>query len=45
MPDLAEFVTTEEAAEKLGFTVVSVRNLIYKEKTRKHEIWARPADP
>lgn len=32
MPDLAEFMTTEEAAEKLGFTVVSVRNLIYKKK-------------
>ena len=32
MPDLAEFYTTQEAAEKLGFTVVSVRNLIYKKK-------------
>ena len=32
MPDLDEFMTTEEAAEKLGFTVVSVRNLIYKGK-------------
>jgi excisionase family DNA binding protein len=32
MPDLAEYMTTEEAAAKLGFTVVSVRNLIYKRK-------------
>jgi excisionase family DNA binding protein len=32
MPDLAEFMTTEQAAEKLGFTVVSVRNLVYKKK-------------
>ena len=32
MPDLAEFMTTQEAAEKLGFAVVSVRNLIYKKK-------------
>jgi len=32
MPDLAEFMTTDEAAQKLGFTVVSVRNLIYKKK-------------
>ena len=32
MPDLAEFMTTQEAAKKLGFTVVSVRNLVYKKK-------------
>ena len=32
MPDLAEFMTTQEAATALGFTVVSVRNLIYKKK-------------
>jgi len=32
MPDLAEFMTTEDAAEKLGFTVASVRNLVYKKK-------------
>lgn len=32
MPDLAEFMTTEEAAKVLGFTVVSVRNLVYKKK-------------
>jgi excisionase family DNA binding protein len=32
MPDLAEFITTQEAAEKLGFTVASVRQLIYKRK-------------
>jgi excisionase family DNA binding protein len=32
MPDLDEFYTTEEAAEKMGFHVVSVRNLIYKNK-------------
>lgn len=32
MPDLKDFMTTKEAADKLGFTVVSVRNLIYKKK-------------
>ncbi len=32
MPDLAEFMTTEEAAEVLGFTVASVRQLVYKKK-------------
>ena len=32
MPDLAEFYTTQEAAEKLGFSVVSVRNMIYQKK-------------
>jgi excisionase family DNA binding protein len=32
MPDLAEFMTTEEAAKKLGFTAASVRQLIYKKK-------------
>ena len=32
MPDLAEFVTTEEAAKMLDFTVASVRQLVYKKK-------------
>ena len=32
MPDFNDFFTTEEAAKKLGFTVVSVRNLVYKKK-------------
>ncbi|MBI5951793.1 MAG: helix-turn-helix domain-containing protein [Chloroflexi bacterium] len=32
MPDLAEFMTTEEAAKELGFTVMSVRHLVYKKK-------------
>ncbi len=32
MPDLNEFMTTAEAAEKMGFTVASVRNLVYKNK-------------
>jgi excisionase family DNA binding protein len=32
MPDLAEFMTTEEAAKKLNFTVQSVRQLVYKNK-------------
>ena len=32
MPDLEEFLTTEEAAKQLGFTVASVRNLVYKNK-------------
>lgn len=30
MPDLSEFMTTEEAAQVLGFQVQSVRNMIYK---------------
>jgi len=32
MPDINEFLTTAEAAEKLGFNVASVRNLVYKNK-------------
>lgn len=32
MPDLNEFMTTDEAAKALGFTIVSVRNLVYKKK-------------
>lgn len=32
MPDLDEFMTTQEAAEKLGFSVVSVRNMVYQKK-------------
>lgn len=32
MPDLNEFMTTQEAAKILGFTVVSVRNMVYKKK-------------
>ena len=32
MPDLAEFMTTEEAAEKLGFHVQSIRNMIRTNK-------------
>jgi excisionase family DNA binding protein len=32
MPDLAEFMTTQEAAEKLGYSVASVRNMIYQKK-------------
>jgi len=32
MPDLEEFMTTEEAAKKMGFTIASVRNLVYKKK-------------
>jgi excisionase family DNA binding protein len=32
MPDLNEFMTTAEASKVLGFTVVSVRNLVYKKK-------------
>jgi excisionase family DNA binding protein len=30
MPDLSEFMTSEEAAQVLGFTVQSVRNMVYK---------------
>lgn len=32
MPDLAEFMTTQEAAKVLGFTVASIRQLVYKKK-------------
>jgi excisionase family DNA binding protein len=32
MPDLEEFMTTKEAAEKLGFSVASIRDLVYKNK-------------
>ena len=32
MPDLAEFMTTQEAADKLGFHVKSVQNMV-KNKT------------
>jgi len=32
MPDLSEFMTTEQAAKVLGFTVASVRQLVYKGK-------------
>lgn len=32
MPDLKEFFTTDEAAKELGFTVASVRQLVYKKK-------------
>lgn len=32
MPDLAEFMTTQEAAKALGFTAMSVRHLVYKKK-------------
>jgi excisionase family DNA binding protein len=32
MPDLAEFATTQEAAEILGFTVQSIRNMVYNGK-------------
>lgn len=31
MPDLNEFMTTEEAAKELGFTVKSIRNMIYRD--------------
>ena len=32
MPDLNEFMTTQEAAQKLGFTVASVRQMVFKKK-------------
>lgn len=32
MPDLKEFWTTQEAAEQLGFTVASVRQMVFKKK-------------
>ncbi len=32
MPDLNEFMTTQEAAKILGFTVASVRQMVFKKK-------------
>lgn len=32
MPDLAEFMTTQEAAKKLGFTVRAVNRLVSSKK-------------
>ena len=32
MPDLTEFMTTEDAAKVLGFQVQSIRHLVYKNK-------------
>jgi excisionase family DNA binding protein len=32
MPDLNEFMTTDQAAKKLGFTVASVRQMVFKKK-------------
>ncbi|WKZ34855.1 MAG: helix-turn-helix domain-containing protein [Anaerolineales bacterium] len=32
MPDINEFYSTEQAANVLGFTVASVRQLVYKKK-------------
>lgn len=32
MPDLNEFMTTQEAAKVLGFTVASVRQMVFKKK-------------
>jgi excisionase family DNA binding protein len=29
MPDLSEYMTTQEAAGRLGFNIKSVRNMIY----------------
>jgi len=34
MPDLAEFITTQEAAKMLDFTVASVRQLVYKKNLK-----------
>jgi hypothetical protein len=30
IPDLEEFMTTQEAAEKLGYSVLSIRNMVYQ---------------
>ena len=32
IPDLNQFMTTQEAARMLGFTEVSVRSIVYKKK-------------
>lgn len=32
MPDITEFYTTQEAANKLGYTVASVRQMVFKKK-------------
>ena len=34
MPDLNEFMTTAEAAKALGFTVASVRQMVFKKKLK-----------
>jgi len=39
MPDLNEFMTTDEAAKALDFTVGSVRQLVYKKKLEFLEIF------
>ncbi|MBK9207883.1 MAG: hypothetical protein IPL71_06120 [Anaerolineales bacterium] len=38
MPDLAEFMTTQEAARKMGFTAMSVRHLVYKKKLKASDL-------
>ena len=40
MPDLAEFMTTDEAAKELGFTVQSIRNMVYKKSLQSIK-WGR----
>jgi excisionase family DNA binding protein len=30
MPDLSDFLTTEQAARELGYTTQSVRNMVYR---------------
>ena len=32
MPDLDEFMTTQEAAKALGFTVASIHQMVFKRK-------------
>ena len=42
MPDLEQFMTTKEAAEKLGFHVASVQNMVKKktlEGIRFGKVW------
>lgn len=34
MPNLNQFLTTQDAAKKLGFSTTSIRNLIYQQKLR-----------
>lgn len=40
MPDLTEFMTTEEAAAILGFQVKSIRNMVYN-GTLQASRWGR----
>lgn len=41
MPDLAEFITTEEAAKILGYNVMTIRRLVREEKLQGVKVSGR----